>query len=445
MFPYTKHIVPSLLLLFAMVFLLACRSKKEVIIYPDLEVLDIRSTAEPYYTLEEGKLVSIDVPAIMEDCIPVFINVNVHWFLEDDCGDVYNIKELEGMRREEAFEYAHRLIEEANAMWINMADNEYYQASQAPEPSKPQCIPIQYVLRDVLVHCDTKAQNTRVGFTKFYPYVKDGDKFMNIFISNVNGASGFAGGRGHMLVMENISPALLNHEMGHNFSLMHAYINERSNAQTKNGCMDVFLPASIEWDGDGDGKMDNKKPKGNCWNTMAGGDENKNGVGDWCEGIYKDNPHPCCSWAYQNNNLMVSSALANSPNYAAVTPCQIETMMHTINEKKLKYVEQVGGCPPPSAVLGQFPKQERNSEESMHCFHMEASFNVDNYHYKIWDEATLVFESNAMIGQPEVWCLQEAEETSWMQKLVDGRTYTLELSVSNSCRQESQTSIQFLW
>ena len=441
---FTKNVF--LLAFFACIFFtLACKTKKEVIIYPEMEVLDIRSSAEPYYTLIEGKIASIDVPALMEDCIPVFINVNVHWFLEDDCGESYNIKELKDMKREQAFEYAHRLVDEANAMWINMADNKYFQAKQAPEPSEPQCIPIQYVLRDVIVHCDKKAQNTRVGFKKFYPYVKDGDQYMNIFISNVSGASGFAGGRGHMLVMENISPALLNHEMGHNFSLMHAYINERSNAQTKNGCMDVFLPASINWDGDGDGKLDSKKPKGNCWNDMAGGDKNNNGVGDWCEGIYKDNPHPCCSWAYQNNNLMVSSALANSPNYAAITPCQIEAMMHTINEKKLKYVEQVGGCPPPAAVIGQFPDKKTAVQQTMRCFHMEASFNTVAYHLKLWDEEKALFESEKMTGQPEVWCINETEGAFWMEKLVEGRTYTLELSVSNSCNQEDQKSITFVW
>lgn len=425
------------------IFLLAaCKTKKESIQYPKSDVLDLRTSADPYFTEEDGIITSIDVDALMKECIPIYLDVNVHWFLDDDCGDSYNLKDVK-LKRDEAFLYSYNIIQDANDMWVNMADNKYYQSDVAPVASTPVCIPIQYVLRDVIVHCDKAAQKTNVGFRKFNKHVRNGDEFMNVFISNVSTASGFAGGQGHMMVVENVNAPLFNHEMGHNFSLMHAYINERSNAQTKNGCMDVYLPPSIKWDGDNDGKIDSNKPKGNCWNTNAGGDKNGNDVGDWCEGIYKDNPHPCCSWNGQDNNLMMSSAWANNPDYAAVTPCQVEAMMHHINEKKLKFVSQVGGCPPPSALIGQMPNYIEDSLLFNYCFHLEGSYNTSQYRLEILKDEQSIYESEWVIGEPEYLCLTDIKELNWQQKVKKNKTYTLVLSVTNVCGQEDEASYTF--
>lgn len=423
----------------------ACKAKKEVpASFPD-DVLDYRSASPDVAKYAGDSLVAIDYHAMMENCQPAYLRVNVHWFLDDDCSLQLNNPNLPKATRDNIYELTQEMIFEANDMWVNIADNKYYRAKEAPIPSKSVCMPLQYVLDEVYVHCDAKAQKTRVGFRKFYPYNIDDDQVMNIFVSNVKGStSGFAGGHGHMLVVENMNAGLFNHEMGHNFDLRHAYANESANAQTSNGCMDVYIPEPFKWDKDGDGKYEVNNRRGNCWDHLPGGDKNKNGKGDYCEGKYKANPHPCCDWSRQDNNIMSNSAWASNPRYVAITPCQIEVVMNNIAEHKLHFIEQVGGCPPPAPVIGILPTP-LNDGPCSSCLHLEASQSLDTYRIAILQGVDTLFTTPELHTAPPALCLDaSSSHPDWYRNLNQNETYSLLLTGRNTCGNQRSTTKRFM-
>lgn len=312
------------------------------------EPLLSRSLEKGYLIADStGHIMDIDVESIMQDCENLYFGIHAHYFTDDECSGRFAVKDIPQLNEGNVLSLTQQFIQTINEGLADMEDNEYWQADLAPEPSTPQCIPIRFILLGVHVHCDSKAQTTSVTFNPYRKYTVDDDRSFNVFFANVTSASGFAdGGNKGMLVMENYSPGLFIHEMGHNFDLSHAYKNEYGNAQRRNGCMDVYMPDPWQWDKDGDGKMDDKKPRGNCWDALPGGDANGNGIGDYCEGRYVANPHPCCSWDAQDNNIMVSSAWADNPTYAAVTPCQIRVMMEKIKRRYTGRILHAGGCKP---------------------------------------------------------------------------------------------------
>lgn len=376
-----------------------CRSKKSLV-SPHMTTTRAATYYSPYADYDSlGHATDIDVTGIFDACEEVYMNVNIHWYLEDSCRGTLDLHDIQNIDREEVWAISRKMIDDLNSMYNSLGVNKQYRREQAPEYSEPHCVPLQMVLDDVLIHCKSKPRTTGVSFRKFYDDVVDADQVMNIFMSIVNtSVSGFAGGRGHMVVVEELLTGLLCHELGHNFGLTHPYQNERANTHTREKCMDVYVAPAIAWDGDGDGKLDSNKPKGNCWDTKPGGDQDKNGVGDFCEGIYKDNPHPCCGWGRQDNNVMMSSAWSKNPDYAAMSPCQTRTMLDKIQSKKIQYIQAVGGCPPPRAVLGIAPAAPGDQPST--TIHCEASSNVDQYQLSLFSDTAVLYRSKVIKGHP---------------------------------------------
>lgn len=402
---------------------------------------DVRQSA--YATYDSlGYLSSIDVAGMLASCQAIYMNCNIHWYLDDDCSGTYRQVDDPQIDRQEAWRRSYDMISGLNQMYVNLGVNKYYQASNAPEYSEPSCVPIRFVLRDVHIHCATEPRETNVSFKDFFDYVVDGDSVMNIFISVVRGtASGFAGGRGHMLVVEQENVPLLCHEFGHNFGLRHPYAVERSNTHTTDKCMDVRLLEGIAWDGDGDGVLDDDKPKGNCWDHKPGGDANNNGVGDYCEGRYADNPHPCCDWAQQDNNVMMSSAWSKNATYSAITPCQTERMLHVIHDKKLKYAAHVGDCPPPSAIIGVAPV-DPSDLDAVRIVHMEASFNAVSHQYYVYnDGGKMTYDSSPLTGRPRAILLDDRSRRIMGLDTIGGAT--VKLKVNGECGQVDVATYRF--
>lgn len=337
------------LFIIGQITIVSCSRKLSELHDSDVRLLT-RSLEKGYLVADStGQVHDIDVEAIMLDCENLYFGIHAHYFTDDECSGLFAVEALPQLNVDNVMFLTQAFIQTINDGLQEMEDNEYWQADLAPEPSQPQCIPIRFILLGVHIHCDSKAQTTSVTFNPYRKYAVDGDRSFNVFFANVTSASGFAdGGNKGMLVMENQSPGLFIHEMGHNFDLSHAYKNEYGNAQRRNGCMDVYMPDPWQWDQDGDGKMDDKKPRGNCWDAMPGGDADGNGIGDYCEGIYASNPHPCCSWDAQDNNIMVGTAWANNPTYAAVTPCQIRVMLQKIKRRYANRILHAGDCKPSS-------------------------------------------------------------------------------------------------
>ena len=419
----------SLILLVLIVVQPGCKSKS-VLVSSDT-FLDQRSASmSPYGTYDEaGQLTDIDVTGIYDVCETIYFNINVHWYLEDDCLGTIDLNNEKDIDRQEVWARSRKMIDGLNYMYDRLGENKQYRRRDTEIYSEPHCVPIQMVLDDVIIHCASDPRTTRVSFSKFYDYVVHGDSIMNIFMSIVNtSVSGFAGGRGHMIAVEETNVATLCHEFGHNFGLSHAYQNERSNVHTKEKCLDVYLAPAIAWDGDGDGKLESNKPKGNCWDQSPGGDKNKNGVGDYCEGIYKDNPHPCCSWARQDNNLMISSAWAKNPEYAAISSCQTRYMLDHIEKRKVKYISQLGGCPPPRAIVGIAPSPLDGPPSSV--VHLEASSNASKHQVVLYDADRNVVMRTATLKHPP-----RSIDLSRIEAVPEASIDSIVLIVQNDCGQ----------
>lgn len=388
-----------LLIVSSMTIQQGCKTKS-VLVAEDTLLGQRTASPSPYGTYDDkGNLTDIDVTGIFENCETIYFGINIHWYLEDKCAGTIDLNNEKGIDREEVWARSRKMIDGLNYMYDRLGENEQYRRRDTEIYSEPHCVPIRMVLDDVIIHCASEPRETRVSFREFYDYVVDGDSIMNIFMSIVKtSVSGFAGGKGHMITIEETNVATLCHEFGHNFGLSHAYQNERSNVHTKEKCLDVYLAPAIAWDGDGDGKLDSNKPKGNCWDQKPGGDKNKNDVGDYCEGIYKDNPHPCCSWARQDNNLMISSAWAKNPEYAAISSCQTRYMLDHIQGRKVKYIEQLGGCPPPRAVIGRAPASP--GERASPIIHLEASSNAAKHQVVLYDRDHQIVMRTSTLDHP---------------------------------------------
>jgi len=137
-----------------------------------------------------------DIDWVQENCIPVYINVNFHFFLDDNCeGNLAAAGYVnENLEAANAFNLAENLIIKANNAFENMGENsQWNQAVNNATETDAQCIPIRYVINGIYVHCDLNAQTTALGWSKFNSYEVDGSTTMNIYVSDIiGGTNGFA-------------------------------------------------------------------------------------------------------------------------------------------------------------------------------------------------------------------------------------------------------------
>jgi len=383
-----------------------------------------------------------DVDWVQENCIPVYINVNVHFFLDDNCeGTVGAAPSVdENLSASNAFTLAENLINDANDFFETMSENpqglnhQWNTDEHGAEPTEAQCIPIRYVLDEVYIHCDSDAQNTGVSFSDFNSFEENGSSVMNIYVSNVNGGTnGFASNSSNNAVVENFSPGLLNHELAHGFSLGHTFSGG-------DGCNDVW-DYNWEWDSDCDGIPDIFNDK--CWNhhPQHNGD-------DACDTEIFCEEHPCCEWSAQNNNLMTYSAWAGNPNYSALTPCQITEMLTDISDNMCDYVEDINcGCPPPKANIGTIPNTVETTDCPA-CFYLNASFNESHYEMQILDDnGETVTGSGFVMSEAYKYCItpkmNKWGNPSWPNGFETGGTYTIHLIVYNECGDFDEAEVTF--
>ncbi len=371
-----------------------------------------------------------DVEYIQENCIPIYVNVNVHFFLDDNCEGTLATADYvdENLSAQNAFQLAEDMINDANSFFETMSENingynyQWNAEENGVEPTESQCIPIRYVLNGTYIHCDTEAQSAG-GLSDVDQFEVNQDSEMNIFVSNVNDSTnGWGSNSSNQALVENFSPGLLNHELAHALSLGHTF-------WANDGCDDTW-DIEMEWDIDCDGTADLIFDR--CWDSQP-----KYNGQDACDTDLFCESHPCCDWSNQNNNLMTYSGWAGNPNYSALTPCQLTRMLTDLAENMCDYIEDIGCCPPPKAFIGTVP----NLDEEMDCptcFNLASSFNENAYSIQITNHlGNIIRETDLIERQADKYCIapqiNKWGQPFWSNGFATGGTYTITLTVHNEC------------
>jgi len=283
-------------------------------------------------------------------------------------------------------------------------------------------------LEDVQIHCNSNAQGIS-GFSEASNFYSNDESEINILITDVQlgSADGFAqlSATNNNIVIEDIHPGLVMHELGHVLGLEHTYIGP-GQEQFVSDCEDVWTEG-FTWDSNGDGIEDTDVHR--CFHNTA----EVNGL-DACDSDNFNPVHPCCDWRNQDNNLMAGSAWSGNPDYGAVTPCQLEKMLTNIGTNMCDYISSLG-CALPTANIGLIPLDANKGGDCEFCFHFESSMNDDEYRIIFKQDDVSVYDSNWKEGPVGKYCLNVNTNSPLGNKngIVAGAKYTVELHVSNDC------------
>ncbi|NNK89593.1 MAG: T9SS type A sorting domain-containing protein [Saprospiraceae bacterium] len=401
------------------------------------------------YSLSDGvQLDCIDINQLIEDCTPVYIRVNVTFFLDDDCrGELAmdNGQTIDASP-ENAFKIAEDLINSANAFYETVNDNgntnwgnEYF--LEPPEPALFQCIPIRYVLSGVSIQCDSEWQSLNSYYNEYEDYLKNETTELNLFITHLdfnpgdedkNGPDGFAEKNASLFVIEDLSPGLFNHETGHLFSLNHPF------SIGTYDCPDVWNTSFLWENCDGDNEY-----IPSCWDDQPGPDPSNDEI-SYCDPEYQDCPHPCCEWENQTNNLMAYSSWGCNPEYSALTPCQVEMMLERINSEFCDFIEESDcNAGPPRANIGLVPGDGQEGD-CLYCVHMEASMNDQYHEFKITRGGLPVFQSGFVNGPAGIHCFNTSNaplSNCTLESL--SNDIQIELTVENECGEKHTQTLDF--
>ncbi len=378
-----------------------------------------------------------EVYEVQEACTPVYVNVNVHYFLDDHCEGLVSVDPGEDVptTTAAALARAEQLISETNTYTAGLVSDQWGQVTHGVQDTEPKCLPVRFALAGVRFHCDTDAQLVGETLSELRPYTVNGATEINVFITDISTtANGVAVLGGSELSVENFEPSNLLHEIAHNLSVRHTF-------SPGENCPDTWDEVWA-WDTDGDGVGDVSVNA--CWDASPDYEGQ-----DACDTEIFATEHPCCDWLNQNNNIMGYGQWALSASSAAVTPCQVNQMLVELSEEKCDYIEYVGGCPPPKANINEF-LTGFDPTLCRYCFTLSASFDETLYDIVITDAAGNVkLNTGHIYGEAGKYCLVSRStgkngELYWQNNLMPEVPYTLELTVQNDCGETEVETIDFI-
>ncbi len=412
-----------------------------------------------------GRNFCFDVDYVAENCTPVWLRTQLHFFLEDDCSgtiDPLNQADLSG---DQAYVKAEALVLAANAA---LADNnpQWNQVEWGvPESEEAACIPYRYLLTGVSVHCDSEAKATSGEPFHLNNYFQPNfgvapATHYNVYLVDNHVASGAASAfGGNAFATEELhSTALFNHEFGHCLNLFHSWgfdfvedtppiswiydVNcdgdvsdffpaTNFNEDGANQCWlffhDLNIPAPPSIDFDGDGVVD---------------------ISDPCSVEEPCTEHPCCDWSNINNNVMAYTTYAEC--CGAFTQGQaLRALSYLSTPDACSYIEEIGSdCPPPAANIGLLP-DEGEQEDCLFCLHFEASVHDDYFRAEFYEvaESELIpmHHTGFVPGPASTFCIGRSYRPpfEYNNGFEPGKEYRVRLTVTNVCGDEATDEITF--
>ena len=376
--------------------------------------------------------------AIYDDCRTVYLKLNIHFFLDDNCEGSILFEDDPFTAQEEAYDLAERLINEANDMLGNN-NQQWNQAWWGATETQPHCNPIQCLLKGVYIHCDTRAKNQGVNLINSsigLPFHRNLNTEINVFVASVfgpGGATGVALRPGSLFAIENLDVGNFNHELGHALGLIHTFADD--------DCDDT--PAILhDFDANCNGILELFERDRKCWTFIHDDDPRCNPDSTSLCGV-----DSCCYFHFQDNNVMYYSAYNWATSY---TPCQIKRMLKTINDLHCNRIEEVGGCTPPSAFIDILPRFKNQTINCRYCINMEGSFNEDHYKLDFYEvdslgnNISLVKTTGWIAGQAGSYCLEQYKQSRWESGFEGGKRYKALLIVEeDTCGIEDTFSLIF--
>lgn len=409
----------------------------------------------------------IDVQEVMTNCEEIWIRVNMHFFLDDNCeGDLafgtgdkdwceqYQPDYLPGcdLSADNAAYIAEMLINRANAFAQNMSNNLPFPNELAyngvpPQDAKPICMPIRFLLNNVYIHCDSYYQNDSIDPSKFEDYQTNSETEINIFNTNFveyAGSSGYAGYFANYFVNSAFAwsaPWTFIHEFGHQMNLRNTWQEFPEINDTK--------PTSWSWDHDCNPSTPPKTGNA-CWDSepiYTPIDDKKPG----CNNPLFFNNHPCCSWDNQTSNLMAYSGWASNGDYATISQQQMVIMLNTINSFFCSKVVVVDpSCPPPSANI-VIPPLTGQGDDCVYCINLGASMNESQYEIsfsRIINGTAQPLHNTGWVSKTAgKYCISlnrlKQNSNTLEGGFTGGGTYKITLKVKNECGQEATKDMTF--
>lgn len=385
-----------------------------------------------------------DVDEVMALCTPIYLRINVHYFVPDNC---------EGQIQQTGFQQAE--VYAKTEKMIQLLNNEikHNQPQRKIEHVDPPCLPFRFVLTGVYVHCESNAvaEFSTIELNQRYGVNQNGA--INFYVAGFpQGATGVGYNYEKTGSASSFDPNIwwtlgnLYHELGHIFGLGHSF--------AQNDFCDDTAPLVFTWDKNCNGIIDvvPQNPKLTergimCWNVLKKGtkpgepgyaDENCNGVND-CEEVLPCVESPCCQEQNVDNNVMSYSAAKN-----AITKCQLKIMLNNINSLKCDVIEKIGGCPPTKAFISKRPMDVANENQCHECLDLSASWDETSYQLEIYELTPsgnqLVYHSGLKTEQAIKFCYKTNPSLPGSGALLKPNTqYRAILFTYNECSNSEMT------
>ncbi|HEX5626213.1 MAG TPA: hypothetical protein VFX48_09360 [Saprospiraceae bacterium] len=381
-----------------------------------------------------------DVERIFRECTPVYVRVNLHFFVATNCNGM--VQQL-GTDQESVYKISEDMIRAANAEWANNQVQRRSGQTGAP------CNPIRFVLKGVYQHCLSNAAGVYNTPNLLSAYGVNPETEINFFIASGGGTTTGIGYHGmrcgsatafHTNTWWTVGNFI--HELGHILNLYHSFDGDDHCGDTPRILYD--------WDKDCDGVMENhsdsKKDETDlkCWNKIDPGkvfgqagysDINENAVHD-CDETAPCTDCPCCDANNIDNNVMSYSA-----QKTALTECQIRRMLSDLSGFNCGLLERIGGCPPATAFVSLTARDLADPTSCSECLILEASTNEEQYELRIYEirngQEVLVYQSGWKAGTAGRFCYKTSQAFSGLANyLKPGVLHRAVLTTKNSCSED---------
>lgn len=386
----------------------------------------------------------------INNCGLIYIAVNFHFFVNDDCSGNVGAAPGLNLTQGEAFQEAESILKRANNYNERIGQNmQYNQAFWGAPVTAPQCVPIRYVTNEIFIYCDSSRKQNPGGASApwanstSYPGAIN-TAVADIFFSSQPSVTGYTNIGARYVVVENFEGQNFHHEVGHTGTLQHT--------NAANEFCDDTPRIDWEYDFNNDSIFERNSFNNPCFDSAPFVTVN-NVDYDQCnpDGTVVINRSPCCDMENRDNNTMVAGALAaQQSSRAAMTPCQVGTLVTNYFTTKCDMVRAVEpACPPASAFIGVLPSVDF-SQDCDFTLYFEASMEDKEYRltYELLEgnSYSRLFRTDWASGPAtnrHYGVGRNRGQNGIDQTLLSNADYRITLETKNNCGEAAEHSIIF--